>query len=169
MCSSIRRALLTALLVCTASLPAKAEQSSQPQLREELLALPFELATLAYLVRPLGEVIFPLAVMKPGVLLKAMERVVFTFVESGYDGGLDVREHGIYGPFLSHVGTCDDPNFRDATLTIAPLDGWNRAEAHPGGGRFESLDHPTTISLGQFVAARKGASVKTVELPAGDD
>jgi dienelactone hydrolase len=145
----ILRALLLALLIGAAGLPARgvpaSADSSPPQLREEIWAFPFELPTLAYLVRPVGSGPFPLMVMNHGVSLNAKERRFFPLVEfrdaafwfarQGYlvvapvgpgygGGGFDMPERGIYGPFFSHVGSCDNPNFRGAGLAIAKLDGW---------------------------------------------
>ncbi len=83
--------------------------------------------------------------MNHGVSLNAKERSFFPLVEfrdtafwfarQGYlvvapvgpgygGGGFDVPERGIYGPFFSHIGPCDNPNFRGAGLMIATLDNW---------------------------------------------
>jgi pimeloyl-ACP methyl ester carboxylesterase len=44
---------------------------------------------------------------------------------SGYGAAaLDVPERGLYGPFFSKIGSCDNPNFRDAGLAVALLDKW---------------------------------------------
>src|SRR5579871_1151498 len=113
--------------------------------QEEIWALPLTLPTVAYVVRPVGNGPFPLAVMNHGVSLNARERSFFPLVEfrdaaiwfarQGYmvvapagpgygGGGFDVPERGLYGPFFSHVGPCEKPNFRGAGLAIATLDSW---------------------------------------------
>ena len=143
--TGILRAFLTAILLCAMSLSIQAEQSSSPQLQEEIWGLPLELPTLAYLVRPVGDGPFPMVVMNHGVSLNPKERSFFPLVEfrdtafwfarqgylviapvgPGYGaGGFDVPERGIYGPFFSHVGPCENPNFRGAGLMIATLDNW---------------------------------------------
>jgi dienelactone hydrolase len=139
------RTLLMTLFLFAGTLSAKAELSSPPQLQEEVWGLPFELPTLAYVVHPVGNGPFPLAVMNHGVSLNPKERSFFPLVEfrnaafwfarQGYmvvapvgpgygGGGFDVPERGLYGPFFSSVGPCDKPNFRGAGLAIAKLDGW---------------------------------------------
>ncbi|WP_024519577.1 dienelactone hydrolase family protein [Bradyrhizobium sp. Tv2a-2] len=143
--SALLTTLLTVLLLPTVIRSAEAESSSPPQLQEEVWGLPFELPTLAYVVHPVGNGPFPLAVMNHGVSLNARERSFFPLVEfrntafwfarQGYmvvapvgpgygGGGFDVPERGLYGPFFSHVGPCEKPNFRGAGLAIAKLDGW---------------------------------------------
>src|SRR5215831_12034750 len=142
---ALLRMLLTALLVLTSMRLAEAEPSPPPQLQEEVWGLPFELPTLAYVVHRVGSGPFPLVVMNHGVSLNAKERSFFPLVEfrdaafwfarQGYmvvapvgpgygGGGFDVPERGLFGPFFSHVGPCDKPNFRGAGLAIATLDSW---------------------------------------------
>ena len=142
---ALLRILLKALLVLTGMRLAEAEQSPPPQLQEEVWGLPFELPTLAYVVHPASNGPFPLVVMNHGVLLDAKQRSFFPLVEfrdaafwfarQGYmvvapvgpgygGGGFDVPERGLFGPFFSHVGPCEKPNFRGAGLAIATLDGW---------------------------------------------
>ncbi len=139
------RLLLTALLVLSGLRLAEADPSTPPQLQEEVWGLPFELPTLAYVVHPVGKGPFPLAVMNHGVSLDAKARSFFPLVEfrnaafwfarQGYmvvapvgpgygGGGFDVPERGLFGPFFSHVGPCENPNFLGAGLAIATIDSW---------------------------------------------
>jgi dienelactone hydrolase len=83
--------------------------------------------------------------MNHGVALHPRERSFFPVVEfrdaamwfarkgymvvaptgSGYGAAaLDVPERGLYGPFFSKIGSCDNPNFADAGLAVALLDKW---------------------------------------------
>jgi dienelactone hydrolase len=142
---AILRRLLIASLLLIGARCAAAEPTPPPQLQEEVWALPLELPTLAYVVHPVGDGSFPLVVMNHGVSLNAKERSFFPLVEfrdaafwfarqgfmvvapvgPGYGGGgFDVPERGLFGPFFSHVGPCENPNFRGAGLAIATLDGW---------------------------------------------
>jgi dienelactone hydrolase len=133
-----------ALLAWTNVSPGLAEQTAPPpRLQEEIWGLPTEIPTIAYLVRPVGNGPFPLVVMNHGVALDPKERSFFPLVEfrdaafwfarrgylvvapvgPGYGAtGLNVPERGLFGPFFSHVGSCDNPNFRGAGLAIAALD-----------------------------------------------
>jgi dienelactone hydrolase len=147
-CAPLRRLLITLCFLAGAP-PANAEPKpelpSPPQIQEEIWGLPFELPTLAYVVRPVGNGRFPLVVMNHGVSLDAKARSFFPLVEfrdaavwfarQGYmvvapvgpgygGGGFDVPERGIFGPFFSHVGPCDKPNFRGAGLAVATIDSW---------------------------------------------
>jgi dienelactone hydrolase len=143
--SHLLRTFLIALLFLMGARPADADSSSPRQLQEEVWALPFDLPTVAYVVHPVGKGPFPLAVMNHGVSLNAKERSFFPLVEfrdaafwfarQGYmvvapvgpgygGGGFDAPERGIFGPFFSHVGPCEKPNFRGAGLAIALLDSW---------------------------------------------
>jgi dienelactone hydrolase len=100
---------------------------------------------LAYVVRPVGTGPFPLVIMNHGVSLNARERAFFPFVEfrdaamwfarrgnivvaptgTGYGAAaLDIPEKGLYGPFFSAIGSCENPNFRNAGLAVALLDKW---------------------------------------------
>jgi dienelactone hydrolase len=121
------------------------EQPASPAIQEEVWAIPITLPTIAYVVRPAGNGPFPLVVMNHGVSLNPRERSFFPVVEfrdaamwfarkgymvvaptgSGYGAAaLDVPERGLYGPFFSKIGSCDNPNFRDAGLAVALLDKW---------------------------------------------
>jgi dienelactone hydrolase len=113
--------------------------------QEEIWALPLTLPSIAYVVRPLGNGPFPLAVMNHGVSLNAHERSFFPLVEfraaamwfarrgylvvaptgPGYGAGaLDAPELGLFSVFYSKIGACENPNFRDAGMAAAALDKW---------------------------------------------
>jgi dienelactone hydrolase len=139
------------LLICSASgLLAiagpcnSADDRTLPPIQEEIWALPLTLPTIAYVVRPAGQGPFPLAVMNHGVSLNARERSFFPLVEfrdaamwfarRGYlvvapTGGygalaLDIPELGVFSLFYSKIGSCDNPNFRDAGMAAAVYDKW---------------------------------------------
>jgi dienelactone hydrolase len=133
-------ALLMVLLASGACLGS----DDQP-VQEEIWALPLTLPSVAYVVRPVGDGPFPLAVMNHGVSLDARERSFFPLVEfrdaaiwfarrgylvvapagPGYGAGaLDLPEHGLFSLFYSKIGGCDNPNFRDAGMAAAALDQW---------------------------------------------
>ena len=122
-----------------------AENRTQPSIQEEIWALPLTHPTIAYVVRPVGAGPFPLAVMNHGVSLNPRERSFFPLVEfrdaamwfarrgylvvapvgSGYGAAaLDVPERGLFSVFYSKIGSCDNPNFRDAGMAVALLDQW---------------------------------------------
>ncbi|HZR88516.1 MAG TPA: dienelactone hydrolase family protein [Bradyrhizobium sp.] len=143
--SAILQIFLVTLVVLAGAPAGTAEPAFPPQLQEEVWGLPFDLPTLAYVVHPVGNGPFPLVVMNHGVSLDAKARSVFPLVEfrnaafwfarQGYmvvapvgpgygGGGFDVPERGLFGPFFSHVGPCEKPNFRGAGLAIATLDSW---------------------------------------------
>jgi dienelactone hydrolase len=121
------------------------DQPVDRAIQEEVWAIPVTLPTIAYVVRPVGNGPFPLVIMNHGVSLNQRERGFFPLVEfrdaamwfarkgymvvaptgSGYGAAaLDVPERGLYGPFYSKIGSCDNPNFRDAGLAVALLDQW---------------------------------------------
>ena len=142
------RGLIAALLLAltSLSLPARADdQAASPRIQEEIWALPLALPMLAYVVRPVGDGPFPLAIMNHGVSLKPLDRSFFPLVEfrdaamwfarrgyfvvapvgSGYGAAaIDIPERGLYGPFFSKVGKCTNPNFRDPGLAVAQVDLW---------------------------------------------
>jgi dienelactone hydrolase len=125
---------------------AIAEDVTPPQnLQEEVWALTLPLPMIAYVVHPVGDGPFPLAIMNHGVSLNAKERSFFPLVEfrdaafwfarrgymvvapvgSGYGAAaIDLPERGLYGPFFSKVGNCTNPNFRDPGLAVAQVDSW---------------------------------------------
>src|ERR1700750_2264438 len=111
------------------------DKRGERAIREEVWAIPVTLPTIAYVVRPVGDGPFPLVVMNHGVSLDQRERSFFPIVEfreaamwfarkgymvvaptgSGYGAAaLDIPERGLYGPFFSKIGSCDNPNFKDA-------------------------------------------------------
>ena len=137
------RLLIVAATAMTASLPAAADD--QPRLQEEVWALPLPLPTIAYVVRPVGDGPFPLAIMNHGVSLDPVQRAFFPLVEfrdaamwfarrgymvvapSGSYGAaaVEVADAGLFsGVFFSKVGKCTNPNFRDAGLAVAKLNLW---------------------------------------------
>src|SRR4051794_29351333 len=111
--------------------PARAQdQATSRKIQEEIWALPLPLPMFAYVVRPVGDGPFPLAIMNHGVSMTATSRSFFPLVEfrdaakwfaqrgyfvvapvgSGYGAAaIDIPEHGLYGPFFSKVGKCSNP------------------------------------------------------------
>src|SRR3954463_6710894 len=132
--------LLTALVLTTAASVAFAAEGEQPQLQEEVWALPLPLPTIAYVVRPVGDGPFPLAIMNHGVSLDPVQRSFFPLVEfrdaamwlarrgymvvapsgSGYGAAnIEAKEAGLFGGvFFSEIGKCRQPNFHDAGLAV---------------------------------------------------
>jgi dienelactone hydrolase len=126
--------------------PARPDDQAPPvSIQEEVWALPLILPTIAYVVRPVGDGPFPLAIMNHGVSLDSVQRSFFPLVEfrdaamwfarrgylvvapvgTGYGASaIDIPERGLYGPFFSKIGNCTNPNFRDAGMAIAQLDLW---------------------------------------------
>jgi dienelactone hydrolase/invasion protein IalB len=137
-------ALLPLALLPFSMPPAAAEQAAvSPRIQEEVWALPFPLPILAYVVRPVGDGPFPLAIMNHGIALGIQERSMFPMVEyrdaafwfarHGFvvvspirygASGLDDKDKGIYGSVFAHVGSCDNPNFRGPGLAIATMNQW---------------------------------------------
>jgi dienelactone hydrolase len=124
---------------------AAAEPAQPGQVREELWAIPSVVPMLAYVIRPSGDGPNPLVVMNHGVSLDPTERSYFPLIEfreaavwfarrghvvvapirSGYGlTGIEIAERGIFNVFFSGVGRCSDPQFRDAGLAVAAMDGW---------------------------------------------
>ncbi|MGX9426364.1 MULTISPECIES: alpha/beta hydrolase family protein [Bradyrhizobium] len=121
------------------------DQNAAVHIQEEVWALPLVLPTIAYVVRPVGGGPFPLAIMNHGVSLDPVQRSFFPLVEfrdaavwfarrgylvvapvgSGYGASaIDIPARGLYGPFFSKIGSCANPNFRDAGMAVAQLDLW---------------------------------------------
>ncbi len=75
-----RFCLLIIAVIVVASLPAVAADD-QPRLQEEVWALPLPWPTIAYVVRPVGNGPFPLAIMNHGVSLDPVQRSFFPLVE----------------------------------------------------------------------------------------
>jgi dienelactone hydrolase len=122
-----------------------ADKRTLRPIQEEVWALPLVIPTIAYVVRPVGPGPFPLAVMNHGVSLNPRDRGFFPLVEfrdaamwfarrgymvvapsgSGYGAAaLDTPERGLFSVFYSKIGSCDNPNFRDAGMAVALLDQW---------------------------------------------
>ena len=125
--------------------PSSRANQEDIAIQEEIWAVPVTLPTIAYVVRPVGNGPFPLVVMNHGVSLDQRERSFFPIVEfrdaamwfarrgymvvapsgPGYGAtALDQPELGLYSSFYSKIGSCDNPNFRDAGLAAALLDKW---------------------------------------------
>jgi dienelactone hydrolase len=148
MCQQGLRSLTAALLLSFFSLitPSSAEdQAASRPIQEEIWALPLPLPMFAYLVRPVGDGPFPLAIMNHGVSMSPTGRSFFPLVEfrdaakwfakrgylvvapvgTGYGAAaIDMPEHGLYGPFFSKVGKCSNPNFSAPGLAVAQVDLW---------------------------------------------
>lgn len=80
MCQPSLRGLVTTLLLLFANLitPSRAEdQAASRPIQEEIWALPLPLPMFAYLVRPVGDGPFPLAIMNHGVSLNPTDRSFF--------------------------------------------------------------------------------------------
>ena len=133
------------LLLPPAAIAETTQDTSAPQLREEIWAIPSAIPMLAYMVRPSGAGPFPLLVMNHGVSLDPKERSYFPVIEfrdaaiwfarqgyvvvapvrPGYGAtAIEIPERGLFGLFFSGVGNCLDANFRDAGLAIASIDKW---------------------------------------------
>jgi dienelactone hydrolase len=133
------------IALTAAGIGRSADNETVRPIQEEVWALPLVLPTIAYVVRPAGPGPFPLAVMNHGVSLNPHERSFFPLVEfrdaamwfarrgymvvapsgSGYGAAaLDTPERGLFSVFYSKIGSCDNPNFRDAGMAVALLDQW---------------------------------------------
>lgn len=139
------RLLIVTIALFVASLPA-ASDDDPPRLQEEVWALPLPLPTIAYVVRPVGDGPFPLAIMNHGVSLDPAQRLFFPLVEfrdaamwfarrgymvvapsgPGYGAAaVEASQTGLFsGVFFSKIGKCTNPNFRDAGLAAAKLNLW---------------------------------------------
>ena len=135
-----------AIAALAAPAPSRGEDNpTSLRIQEEVWALPLIHPTIAYVVRPVGNGPFPLAVMNHGVSLDQQQRSFFPLVEfrdaamwfarrgymvvaptgPGYGAAaLDVPEHGLFGVFYAKVGKCENPNFHDAGIAYAALDKW---------------------------------------------
>ena len=137
--------LTSVMLIALAVVGAARATERTAQVREELWAIPSVIPMLAYLIRPPGNGPNPLVVMNHGVSLDPTERSYFPLIEfreaalwfarqgyvvvapirSGYGlTGIEIAKRGIFGVFFSSVGQCSDPQFRDAGLAVATMDGW---------------------------------------------
>jgi len=142
----VRGFVVCMALVMVLAVAAFADERPAVQtIQEEVWAIPVTLPTIAYVVRPVGKGPFPLVVMNHGVSMNQRERGFFPLVEfrdaamwfarrgymvvapsgSGYGAAaLDEPERGLYSLFFSKVGSCDNPNFRDAGRAVALIDKW---------------------------------------------
>jgi len=135
--------LLIAGIIAAASFTASADD--QVRVQEEVWALPLPVPTIAYVVHPVGDGPFPLAIMNHGVSLDPVQRSFFPLVEfrdaamwfarrgymvvapsgPGYGAAaIDSPETALFSVFFSKVGRCTHPNFRDAGLAKAKLSLW---------------------------------------------
>src|SRR3954451_1125873 len=134
-----------AIIAVMLTFAAFADEPANRPIQEEVWAIPVTLPTIAYVVRPVGDGPFPLVIMNHGVSLNQRERGFFPLVEfrdaamwfarrgymvvapsgTGYGAAaLDDPERGLYSLFFSKVGSCDNPNFRDAGRAVALIDKW---------------------------------------------
>jgi dienelactone hydrolase len=139
------RLLRLLILVATAMMLPPAAAADDVKLQEEVWALPLPTPTIAYVVRPVGNGPFPLAIMNHGVSMDPVQRIFFPLVEfrdaamwfarrgymvvapsgPGYGAAaVESPENGLFSVFFSKVGKCTDPNFRDAGLAKAQLSLW---------------------------------------------
>jgi dienelactone hydrolase len=142
---SISVAIGAAMVLAAPGAGRSADDRTLRPIQEEVWALPLILPTIAYVVRPVGPGPFPLAVMNHGVSLDPRDRSFFPLVEfrdaamwfarrgymvvapsgPGYGAAaLDEPEHGLFSVFYSKIGSCNNPNFRDAGMAAAVLDLW---------------------------------------------
>jgi dienelactone hydrolase len=142
----VLRMLGAVVLLSISGLMPPAVADDQPRrIQEEVWVLPYPQPMFAYLVRPVGDGPFPLVIMNHGVSLNQRERSFFPLVEfrdaaiwfarrgylvvapvgPGYGAAaLDLPDRGLYGPFFSKIGNCDNPNFREPGLVVANVDRW---------------------------------------------
>jgi len=145
MSRSLRLALALLAMLAAPCVGQGSDNRTLLPVREEIWLMPLKLPTIAFVVRPVGDGPFPLAVMNHGVSLNARERSFFPLVEfrdaamwfarrgymvvaptgPGYGAGaLDAPELGLFSVFYSKIGACENPNFRDAGMAAAALDKW---------------------------------------------
>ena len=74
-------ALLLLLTGLTAPSQAAEDQAAPRRIQEEIWALPLPIPMFAYVVRPVGDGPFPLAIMNHGVSLNPRDRSFFPLVE----------------------------------------------------------------------------------------
>lgn len=139
------RILLSLIIAVTVMALSPAAGADETKLQEEVWALPLPVPTIAYVVRPVGDGPFPLAIMNHGVAMDPVQRGFFPLVEfrdaamwfarrgymvvapsgPGYGAAaVDAPENGLFTVFFSKVGKCTNPNFRDAGLAKAKLSLW---------------------------------------------
>jgi dienelactone hydrolase len=175
------RVLIIAIVLVTSSLAAAADD--RPRLQEEVWALPLPWPTIAYVVRPVGNGPFPLAIMNHGVSLDPVQRSFFPLVEfrdaamwfarrgymvvapagSGYGAAaVEVAEDGLFsGVFFSKVGKCSNPNFRDAGLAVAKLNLWIIEYAN----KLERVVPNDVIVVGQSAGGWASIALSSINPP----
>jgi dienelactone hydrolase len=175
--------LLIALVLTTAASAAIAADGEQPQLQEEVWALPLPLPTIAYVVRPIGDGPFPLAIMNHGVSLDPVQRGFFPLVEfrdaamwfarrgymvvapsgSGYGAAaVEAKDVGLFsGVFFSKFGKCRNPNFRDAGLAVAKLNLWIIEYM----SRLKRVEPDNVIVVGQSAGGWAAIALSSVNPP----
>jgi dienelactone hydrolase len=137
--------LLRLLIIAVTITASPAMADDQTQLQEEVWALPLPVPTIAYVVRPIGDGPFPLAIMNHGVSMDPAQRIFFPLVEfrdaaiwfarrgymvvapsgPGYGAAaVEAPEAGLFSVFFAKVGKCSNPNFRDAGLAYAQFNLW---------------------------------------------
>src|SRR5262245_41836604 len=126
------RRLLDFLIIAAVAVVSSAVTAAdeRQQLQEEVWALPLTTPTIAYVVRPVGDGPFPLAIMNHGVSMDPKQRVFFPLVEfrdaamwfarRGYmvvapsgpaygAAAIEAPEVGIFSVFFAKVGKCSNP------------------------------------------------------------
>ena len=139
------RFLLPLILAAIVMALPSAAAADEIKLQEEVWALPLPVPTIAYVVRPVGDGPFPLAIMNHGVAMDPVQRGFFPLVEfrdaamwfarrgymvvapsgPGYGAAaIESPETGLFSVFFSKVGKCPKPHFPDAGLAKAQLSLW---------------------------------------------
>jgi dienelactone hydrolase len=146
MCGLMLRTLAAASLVLIGLIaPSSGSEDVSRTIQEEIWALQLPLPMFAYVVRPVGDGPFPLAIMNHGVSLNPNDRGFFPLVEfrdaakwfakrgylvvapvgTGYGAtAIDRPLDGLYGLFFSKIGKCTNPNFRAPGLAVAQVNLW---------------------------------------------
>ena len=122
----MRLLCLTIFLISALASSFAEAAGDQPQIQEEVWAIPVTLPTIAYVVRPVGSGPFPLVEFRDAAMWFARKGyMVVAPTGSGYGAAaLDAPERGLFTSFYSKIGRCENPNFRDAGLAVALLDKW---------------------------------------------
>ena len=179
----LRVLVVYAVVVLVLVVAAFAARNGQPAARSgRMMGDPGHAATIAYGSARWRRTV-PLVVMNHGVSLNQRERGFFPLVEfrdaamwfarrgymvvaptgSGYGAAaLDDPGRGLYSVFYSKIGSCDNPNFRDAGRAVALVDKW-------------IIDYMTeqklivpdkTIVVGQSAGGRAALALSGQNLPA---
>ena len=174
------RLLIIVAAVVTASFASAADDP--PQLQEEVWALPLPVPTIAYVVRPVGDGPFPLAIMNHGVSMDPKQRVFFPLVEfrdaamwfarrgymvvapsgPGYGAAaIESPEAGLFSAFYGKVGKCTNPNFRDTGLAYAQLSLWIIEYM----SKLKRIVPDNVIVIGQSAGGRGSVALSRVNPP----